>query len=114
MNSSLQNEGVQESLKNMLLVMSTQGAFQPSDDTTDSSNLWSLTCNYVDSFLPDLKGELFPPLPENAEGPPSAQQPDLSAADALAGIAAQAMALAGPVDSPEKSSVQEGVVEAKV
>ncbi|KNC98965.1 uncharacterized protein SPPG_05921 [Spizellomyces punctatus DAOM BR117] len=97
-------EGVQESLKNMLLVMSTQGVFQPSAEVTlaagESQNLWELTWKYVDSFLPDLKDELFPPPSESMVN--EVDQPtSTSATDALASIAAHALALAGPTESPE-------------
>ncbi|KAJ3016867.1 GDP/GTP exchange factor for ARF [Thoreauomyces humboldtii] len=57
-------EGVQESLKNMLLVMSTQGIFQPPSEqqtmTYIKPNLWGPTWEYVDTFLPTLRSELFP------------------------------------------------------
>ncbi|KAI8799312.1 hypothetical protein BJ742DRAFT_884663 [Cladochytrium replicatum] len=63
-------EGVLESLKNMLLVMSTQGVFQPSESdqqpppSTSSKpatqNLWDVTWKNVNVFLPTLKEDLFP------------------------------------------------------
>ncbi|KAJ3050852.1 hypothetical protein HK102_012190, partial [Quaeritorhiza haematococci] len=65
-------EGVLESLKNMLLVMSTQGVFQPAneDPTTKphdkeitSHNLWDLTWLHLEPVLPGLKDDLFPPPP---------------------------------------------------
>lgn len=54
----LQSEAIPESLKNMLLVMDTAGIFQP--DTTDSQ-LWKLTWDRIDTFLPHLREELFKP-----------------------------------------------------
>ncbi|TPX41417.1 hypothetical protein SeMB42_g05585 [Synchytrium endobioticum] len=72
-------EGVLESLKNMLLVMSTQGVFQsttqegvvadPSNGlqpTTGSTGpiLWDATWQIVGKFEPNLKNELFPSVGE--------------------------------------------------
>ncbi|KAI8908816.1 hypothetical protein DFJ77DRAFT_433654 [Powellomyces hirtus] len=72
-------EGVQESLKNMLLVMSTQGIFQPPSEEQNSHyiepNLWGPTWEYVDSFLPELKSELFPPPSATSPQPPAPQAP---------------------------------------
>ncbi|TPX61513.1 hypothetical protein PhCBS80983_g01054 [Powellomyces hirtus] len=72
-------EGVQESLKNMLLVMSTQGIFQPPSEEQNSHyiepNLWGPTWEYVDSFLPELKSELFPPPSPTSPQPPAPQAP---------------------------------------
>ncbi|KAJ3154852.1 GDP/GTP exchange factor for ARF [Geranomyces michiganensis] len=81
-------EAVIESLKNMLLVMSTQGIFQPPSqergEHNTEPNLWGPTWEYIDSFLPELRAELFPPqsaapsaLPDttaaNSEQPPLPQ-----------------------------------------
>ncbi|KAJ3113573.1 GDP/GTP exchange factor for ARF [Phlyctochytrium bullatum] len=58
------NEGILESLKNMLLVMSTQGVFSPngqSDELKSPHNLWDVTWQHLQDFLPGLKDELFPP-----------------------------------------------------
>ncbi|KAI9208547.1 uncharacterized protein BJ171DRAFT_489303 [Polychytrium aggregatum] len=54
-------EGVLESLKNMLLVMSMQGVFQFTETGSPTSNLWSCTWEHLDPFLPGLRDELFPP-----------------------------------------------------
>ncbi|KAJ3033358.1 GDP/GTP exchange factor for ARF [Rhizophlyctis rosea] len=62
-------EGVLESLKNMLLVMTTQGVFQPGDQTSGGVNLWNVTWQQIDPFLPTLKEELFPPVPPEAAAP---------------------------------------------
>ncbi len=51
-------EGIQESLKNMLLVLSTQNVF--SKDDLESVNLWNLTWEKLDLVLPQLRNELFP------------------------------------------------------
>ncbi|XP_053393405.1 Golgi-specific brefeldin A-resistance guanine nucleotide exchange factor 1-like isoform X2 [Mercenaria mercenaria] len=57
--SDLLAEAIPESLKNMLLVMDTAGIFQTGDDI--DSQLWRLTWDRIDTFLPHLKGELFKP-----------------------------------------------------
>lgn len=54
-----QAEAIPESLKNMLLVMDTAGIFQNGDDV--DSQLWRLTWDRIDTFLPHLKDELFKP-----------------------------------------------------
>ncbi|OZJ02551.1 hypothetical protein BZG36_04503 [Bifiguratus adelaidae] len=56
------SEAVNESLKNMLLVMYTSGAFtEPSEGgETNYTNLWTITWDKVNAFLPNLQGELFP------------------------------------------------------
>lgn len=53
-NSELLFEAIPESLKNMLLVMAS------TDVLMSSSNLWEPTWRTINSFLPNLKGELFP------------------------------------------------------
>lgn len=58
-NSELLFEAIPESLKNMLLVMASAGVL------AQSSNLWSPTWRAIDTFLPNLKAELFPePAPQ--------------------------------------------------
>ncbi|KAL2742703.1 Golgi-specific brefeldin A-resistance guanine nucleotide exchange factor 1 isoform X1 [Vespula maculifrons] len=56
-NSELLFEAIPESLKNMLLVMSSANVLAP------SSNLWAPTWRAIDGFLPTLKAELFPEPP---------------------------------------------------
>lgn len=59
----------------MLLVMSTQGVFQPLPVPTEGEpisssnnhNLWDATWKHLGVFLPKLKDELFPPQPSEAE-----------------------------------------------
>ncbi|XP_015114906.1 Golgi-specific brefeldin A-resistance guanine nucleotide exchange factor 1 [Diachasma alloeum] len=60
-NSELLFEAIPESLKNMLLVMSSTGVL------TSSSNLWEPTWRTINGFLPNLKGELFPDPPRLEE-----------------------------------------------
>lgn len=54
MHESSLSEGIPESLKNMLLVMSTSGCFDSQPE------LWEMTWNHLNSWLPSLKQELFP------------------------------------------------------
>lgn len=72
-NSELLLEAIPESLKNMLLVMSTAGIFkapkagEPENDP--SVELWNMTWMRVNSFLPNLHGELFPNTPGSSPAP---------------------------------------------
>jgi len=61
-----QEEAVPESLKNILLVMASGGFLErPSSATPEGkSQLWEQTWKRLERFLPDLKEELFPALPE--------------------------------------------------
>ena len=55
----LQCEAIPESLKNMLLVMHTAGILQSSE--AEQSQLWRLTWDRIDTFLPKLKEDVFKP-----------------------------------------------------
>lgn len=55
----LQLEAIPESLKNMLLVMDTAGIFHSADSRTGYSDLWEITWERIDCFLPRLRDELF-------------------------------------------------------
>lgn len=60
-----------ENLKNILLVMASGGFLvRPgsADEKADGSSrqLWDQTWKRLERFLPDLKDELFPPVPEPA------------------------------------------------
>ncbi|XP_062852209.1 Golgi-specific brefeldin A-resistance guanine nucleotide exchange factor 1 isoform X5 [Trichomycterus rosablanca] len=57
--SDLLFEAIPESLKNMLLVMDTAGIFHSADSRTGYSDLWEITWERIDCFLPRLKEELF-------------------------------------------------------
>ncbi|ODN01253.1 Golgi-specific brefeldin A-resistance guanine nucleotide exchange factor 1 [Orchesella cincta] len=52
----LLTEAIPESLKNLLLVMDTAGIFHTPDGYT---KLWVLTWEKIDSFLPNLRAEMF-------------------------------------------------------
>ncbi|KAM9133463.1 Golgi-specific brefeldin A-resistance guanine nucleotide exchange factor 1 isoform 6-T6 [Pangshura tecta] len=57
--SDLLPEAIPESLKNMLLVMDTAGIFHSADSRTGYSDLWEITWERIDCFLPRLRDELF-------------------------------------------------------
>ncbi|XP_015279786.1 PREDICTED: Golgi-specific brefeldin A-resistance guanine nucleotide exchange factor 1 isoform X2 [Gekko japonicus] len=57
--SDLLPEAIPESLKNMLLVMDTAGIFHSADSRTGHSDLWEITWERIDCFLPKLREELF-------------------------------------------------------
>ncbi|XP_048864709.1 Golgi-specific brefeldin A-resistance guanine nucleotide exchange factor 1 isoform X1 [Brienomyrus brachyistius] len=57
--SDLLLEAIPESLKNMLLVMDTAGIFHCADSRTGYSDLWEITWERIDCFLPRLRQELF-------------------------------------------------------
>lgn len=70
-------ESVPESLKNVLLVMSSSGyLFDPvvaeqegQTLTSQQVELWKVTWEKLDVLLPNLKGELFPPMPPRQASP---------------------------------------------
>lgn len=77
--SDLLSEAIPESLKNMLLVMDTAGVFQAAGEELENSSsgytqLWTVTWDRIDSFLPRLKHEVFkpPPRPPTPPALPSA------------------------------------------
>ncbi|KXS16367.1 Sec7-domain-containing protein [Gonapodya prolifera JEL478] len=53
-------EAVRESLKNMLLVVSTQGMFHSSEASAQHTVLWEATWRVLTPILPGLREELFP------------------------------------------------------
>jgi len=65
----VQCEAIPESLKNMLLVMHTAGILRrQTEDTThgedageEESQLWKLTWDQINSFLPNLHNDVFKP-----------------------------------------------------
>nr|XP_015202262.1 PREDICTED: Golgi-specific brefeldin A-resistance guanine nucleotide exchange factor 1 isoform X1 [Lepisosteus oculatus] len=82
--SDLLLEAIPESLKNMLLVMDTAGIFHSTDSRTGYSDLWEITWERIDCFLPRLREELFKQavMPEPVPSVPvdSAQPPPPPAA----------------------------------
>ncbi|XP_067092095.1 Golgi-specific brefeldin A-resistance guanine nucleotide exchange factor 1 isoform X3 [Osmerus mordax] len=76
--SDLLLEAIPESLKNMLLVMDTAGIFHCADSRTGYSDLWEITWERIDCFLPHLREELFKQtvIPEAVQsGPVDPAQP---------------------------------------
>ncbi|XP_022822522.1 Golgi-specific brefeldin A-resistance guanine nucleotide exchange factor 1 isoform X2 [Spodoptera litura] len=69
-------EAALESLKNMILVMDSVRIFSNADGYND---LWYITWDKINEFLPNLKEELFPQVKDNAKpaGLPSHMQPTL-------------------------------------
>uniref|UniRef100_A0A4W5R4M4 Golgi-specific brefeldin A-resistance guanine nucleotide exchange factor 1 n=1 Tax=Hucho hucho TaxID=62062 RepID=A0A4W5R4M4_9TELE len=72
--SDLLLEAIPESLKNMLLVMDTAGIFHSVDSRTGYSDLWEITWERINCFLPNLREELFKqtviPQQDPAPSPP--------------------------------------------
>ncbi|KAF2491994.1 Sec7-domain-containing protein [Lophium mytilinum] len=62
-------EAVSESLKNILLVMSSGGFLAPPDQKPEYEELWNETWKRLNRFLPNFFAELFP---EEAQKPPTA------------------------------------------
>lgn len=58
--SDLLSEAIPENLKNMLLVMETASIFRT--DIGAESQLWRLTWDKIDTFLPHFKEEIFKPF----------------------------------------------------
>jgi brefeldin A-resistance guanine nucleotide exchange factor 1 len=63
----LQEEAVPESLKNILLVMSSSGYLVPPSEDPTQEKLWVETWKRLDRFLPDLRKELDLEKPVDAE-----------------------------------------------
>jgi golgi-specific brefeldin A-resistance guanine nucleotide exchange factor 1 len=89
--TKLQEEAVPESLKNILLVMANGGFFENAggDREVNKKNqeLWDRTWQRLERFLPDLKGELFPPEPEVP--PAAAEEPKVKDVEVLPAGAAE-------------------------
>lgn len=119
--SDLLSEAIPESLKNMLLVMDTAGVFQAAageeleNSSTGYTQLWTVTWDRIDSFLPRLKEEVFKPPPRPST--PPALPPAIPSEDAVLESncsADQAIRTTGEEDSYELVSVmveEPGIVE---
>ncbi|KAM9379670.1 Golgi-specific brefeldin A-resistance guanine nucleotide exchange factor 1 isoform 2-T2 [Phaethornis superciliosus] len=83
--SDLLLEAIPESLKNMLLVMDTAGIFHSADSRTGYSDLWEITWERIDCFLPRLRDELFKQavIPDPVPSIPMEQQHQQSIVSAL-------------------------------
>ncbi|KAI9724141.1 MAG: hypothetical protein M1812_000860 [Candelaria pacifica] len=72
-------EAVPESLKNILLVMSSSGYLVPPSQGSDGGTLWVETWKRLDRFLPNLMPEVFPgeaakPASATPAAPPSGNE----------------------------------------
>lgn len=56
---------MRENLKNVLLFMASSEFLVPPSQDTSKEKLWDETWNRVDRFLPDLRGDIFPPVDES-------------------------------------------------
>ncbi|NXD15099.1 GBF1 factor, partial [Nothocercus nigrocapillus] len=83
--SDLLLEAIPESLKNMLLVMDTAGIFHSADSRTGYSDLWEITWERIDCFLPRLRDELFKQtvIQDTVPSVPVEQHPQKSIVSAL-------------------------------
>lgn len=106
--SDLLSEAIPESLKNMLLVMDTAGIFHP--DSTDSQ-LWKLTWDRIDTFLPNLREELF--KPQEPVCIPDSRKVELRSSPSLEKVVVipndeiqSVQTTASPVPSPDSPSSQ--------
>ncbi|ELU03437.1 hypothetical protein CAPTEDRAFT_227129 [Capitella teleta] len=79
--SDLLCEAIPESLKNMLLVMHTAGILSTS--AGERSQLWKLTWDRIDTFLPNLRREVFKPH-EEPKRPTMTREPSAEAPEAAA------------------------------
>jgi len=96
-NRDLLCEAIPESLKNMLLVMDTAGIFHHPD--TGYTDLWQVTWDRIDVFLPNLKQELFKETQQPEHLMPPAV-PELDRMGTTIGIAANPLYAAASHPSP--------------
>jgi brefeldin A-resistance guanine nucleotide exchange factor 1 len=72
----LQEEAVPESLKNVLLVMSSSGYLVARSQDPAEEKLWTETWKRIDRFLPDLRKDLDLDAVKENEVPPTKTEPD--------------------------------------
>jgi golgi-specific brefeldin A-resistance guanine nucleotide exchange factor 1 len=65
---------VPENLKNVLLIMSSNGYLVPPSQNPEREELWNETWKRIDRFLPDLRNDLALDDPQAAE-PIAAENP---------------------------------------
>lgn len=89
-----------ESLKNILLVMAAGDVLvRPEiDPREEKKELWIQTWRRLERFLPDLKAELFPPLP----APPVTEESPALSAPAAPVVAEEAAPVALVEEAKEK------------
>jgi brefeldin A-resistance guanine nucleotide exchange factor 1 len=66
--SRVQEEAVAENMKNILLVMSSQGILVPPSEKPEHEALWNETWKRLDRFLPHLFAEIFPEEAKKPKG----------------------------------------------
>ncbi|PQE10189.1 Sec7 domain-containing protein [Rutstroemia sp. NJR-2017a WRK4] len=71
-------EAVPESLKNVLLVMSSSGYLVPRSQDPAEEKLWTETWKRIDRFLPDLRKDLDLDAVKENEVPPAKTEPEAS------------------------------------
>ncbi|KXX77119.1 ARF guanine-nucleotide exchange factor 2 [Madurella mycetomatis] len=64
-------EAVPENLKNVLLIMSTNGYLVPPSQNPEREELWNETWRRIDRFLPNLRADLALDEPVKVEDPPA-------------------------------------------
>ncbi|KAI9097391.1 hypothetical protein DFS34DRAFT_621510 [Phlyctochytrium arcticum] len=102
-------EGIQELLKNIILVMSHQGIIQPtSPPGTVQAQMWDITRGVLDPILPNLLPDLFRPQHQPQPSEPAA---DPAPTQALESLIAQAMAITDPDNHEQHPPVKEVPVE---
>ncbi|CAD6448609.1 ec6aac0d-13fd-4ed0-978d-3fea83eb51c3 [Sclerotinia trifoliorum] len=82
-------EAVPESLKNVLLVMSSSGYLVPRSQDETQEKLWTETWKRIDRFLPDLRNEIDlegPVVEENVKGKENEELSTSVKSDAGAGV----------------------------
>ncbi|XP_029464878.1 Golgi-specific brefeldin A-resistance guanine nucleotide exchange factor 1 isoform X2 [Rhinatrema bivittatum] len=109
--SDLLLEAIPESLKNMLLVMDTAGIFHSADSHTGYSDLWEITWERIDCFLPHLREELFKQtvIQEPALSMPTESHSQKPAAPSLLTAPAEPKTATQPLslDRPMESGINE-------
>lgn len=79
-----------ENLKNVLLIMSSNGCLVPPSQNPAREELWNETWKRIDRFLPNLRADLALDEPVKAEEPPAAVEMPAPAAEAAAGAEREA------------------------
>lgn len=71
-------EAVPENLKNVLLIMSSNGYLVPPSQNPEREELWSETWKRIDRFLPDLRKDLALEEEPKENPPPAAVTPEVA------------------------------------
>jgi brefeldin A-resistance guanine nucleotide exchange factor 1 len=108
----VQEEAVAENLKNILLVMSSQGILVPpsGDEEPERAVLWNETWRRLDRFLPHLFAEIFPDevkKPRTTTGATAAAAAKNSHESATAPAPAQSQPQPQPVQAQGHAQIQQ-------